>query len=738
MKNAIYTVLIIVALSLGIASLVLLSQTAQNSAQFGQLHNVILLTNAIAGIVLLLLISANLFRLVRDYRRNAPGARLKARMVIAFVVLVIAPLVIVFFVSVQFLNQGIDTWFDVEIEEGLSDALQLSRSVLDDRMQDDLSEISAMAVSLAGLPDQQIVEVLDKLRRDSNAQEITVFGRGHRIVATSSSDPTGSLPMRPDYIAESQLDRTGVHVELVPVGDKQHEVHAAVVLPNIQPGRERLTMHASFLIDDRVGTLAESVQTSYTRYEELLFLRGPLKYSFTLTLSMVVLLSFLATVYGAFFFARRLAAPIGHLAAGMRAVSEGNLDTRLPMASRDEIGMLIDSFNDMIRRLAQAREETRLSEQQVEAERANLAAILARLSTGVIAMESDGTIRAANEAASAILNVNLLTRTGEQLGQIAEGAPLLEQFLSSCQHHLDSADTEWRDQIVLRGDSSKRVLTCASTALPDDEGSGGGCVIVFDDITALLQAQRDAAWGEVARRLAHEIKNPLTPIQLSAERIRRRYLGSMKEMEAQVLDRATHTIVQQVIAMRDMVNAFSEYARSPEINISRIDLNQLIREVAYLYRTHDHHPIIQLHTDDRLVSIEADAGRIRQSLHNLIRNALEATDESQENRVSIATALGTESGREYAEVRVSDSGPGIDAETLEQVFEPYVTTKTKGTGLGLAIVKKLVEEHGGSIQAENGPAGGAVIIIRLPVNHTGRDSVSDRRPAHPNYRRERA
>jgi len=738
MKNVIYTLLIVIALSLGIASLILLSQTTQNSERFGELHNTMLVINAAAALVLLLLICVNFFRLVRDYRRNSPGVRLKARMVTAFTILVVAPLVIVFFVAVQFLNQGIDTWFDVGVEEGLSDALNLSRSVLDDNMQENLQETRDMAVALSSMTDNQIILTLERLRRNSDATEITVFGRGFRIVGTSSASPTSSLPVHPDGIAALELDRSGVYVELLPAENNRHEIHAAVALPMVLPGQEELTVHARFPIDTRIGILAESVQTSYTRYGELLFLREPLKYSFTLTLSMVVLLSFLAAVYGAFFFARRLTAPIGHLAAGMRAVSEGQFDTRLPIAPQDEIGVLIDSFNDMIHRLGQAREETRLSEQQVEAERADLAAILARLSTGVIALESDGRIRAANEAASAILNVDLATRTGDQLREIAQGAPLLEQFLTACQHHLDSGDTEWRDQIVLRGDSGRRVLTCASTAMPDEADAIGRYVIVFDDITALLQAQRDAAWGEVAKRLAHEIKNPLTPIQLSAERIRRRYLGKMAEEDAQVLDRATHTIVQQVIAMRDIVNAFSEYARSSEINISGFDLNKLVHEVAYLYRAHDHHPIIQLDTDDRLTYIEADAGHIRQLLHNLIRNALEATDETHEIRVTISTALLVEGHQQYAEIRVSDSGPGIDTETLEQVFEPYVTTKSKGTGLGLAIVKKLVEEHGGSVQADNIPDGGARIIIRIPLNLTAKDDGHDHHTAHPRHVNERA
>ena len=311
--------------------------------------------------------------------------------------------------------------------------------------------------------------------------------------------------------------------------------------------------------------------------------------------------------------------------------------------------------------------------------------------------------------------------------------------MAALQSHLDSDETEWREQVVLRGDGGRRVLVCACTELPAGEGQPRGNVVVFDDVTTLLQAQRDAAWGEVARRLAHEIKNPLTPIQLSAERIRRRYLKGMKDMEAQVLDRATHTIVQQVEAMRDMVDAFSEYARAPEITWSRFDLNRLIREVADLYRTRDNQPSLELDMDERIGDIEADAVRVRQLLHNLIRNAMEAMEGQENAIVKIASRRIVDGKRDMAEISVRDNGPGIDEETLEHIFEPYVTTKTKGTGLGLAIVKKLIEEHGGTVSAESPQEGGAFICVRLPLEETSRDGSADGRARkRPEIRRERA
>jgi nitrogen fixation/metabolism regulation signal transduction histidine kinase len=734
LRGVLLTLLLLSGVLLWLSALLLFSRVAENSDDFARLQNWILLVNSIGVAVLVFMIAVNLVRLIRDLRGHVPGSRLKLRMITLLVALAVTPLVVVYLFSVGFINRGIDNWFSVDVEQGLDNALTLSQTALDLEKRRSLDELERIAARLPVGSAGELVSQLGQFRRDSGARELTIFGANNKIIATSSDDPDATVPVGPTGEVNFQLRQGRPYVSLEPLPDGKYEVIAAIGI-GAAATRDMRTLEARFAVEPRLGALANSVQNSYNQYSELAFLRTALKYSFTLTLSLVLLIALLASVYGAFASVRRLVGPIQQLMQGTRAVARGDFDTRLPIPARDEIGFLINSFNDMTQRLAEARQEARHSEQKVESERKKLEVILTRLSTGVVSLEPDMRIRTANAAAGVILNVDLEARIGESLLDLGLTHPLVAQFLAVSGAHLERGRSDWREQIVLRGDVGRRVLMCACTALPGGEnGSLGGYVVVFDDITALLQAQRDAAWGEVARRLAHEIKNPLTPIQLSAERLRRRYLVSPGD-ELDLLDRATHTIIEQVEAMKEMVNAFSQYARTPDVDLSRFDLNELISGVAELYRSGDHPVTITLSADANLSSIEADAGRMRQVFHNLMRNALDAMEQQADARVDIVTRhLHRDSG-DAVEIKVCDNGPGFVDAIMDQAFEPYVTSKAKGTGLGLAIVKKLIEEHGGHITARNREQGGAEISILLPIS----GDVGGPLAAQPNeHRRERA
>jgi nitrogen fixation/metabolism regulation signal transduction histidine kinase len=739
LKRALYFLVATSGVGLALVALFLLTQTVQKSDDFDRLQDVILAINIAGGILLIALLVGNLTRLLRDYRQNVPGAKLKARMVGMFVGLAVLPLLVVFYFSMQFINRGIDSWFNVQIEEGLDNALTLSRAALEMQKRQNLFATQQVASRLSQVNDRQIVFELSMLRREAGASDMTLYGENNTVLATSSDSSTASLPkpLSEEVVLQMQQERPFVSLESY--GSGSVEVRTAVVF-RYQGSRQQQVrvIQAHYPVTERLGRMINSVEKSYQEYQQLVFFREDLKDLLSLTLAFVLLLSLLAAVYGAFVLSRRLVAPIQDLVAGTRAVAMGDFDTRLPTPTRDEIGFLISSFNDMTQRLATARREASLSQALVEAERTNLEVILARLSTGVLALETDLTIRTANQASSAILGVDLERRQGESLLKVAEEQPLMGQFVDVACVHLDAGETEWREQIVLRGEVGRRVLTCACTTLPGDESHAAGYVIVFDDITALLQAQRDAAWGEVARRLAHEIKNPLTPIQLSAERMRRKYLHTMSEEEAQILDRATHTIVQQVEAMKEMVNAFSDYARAPDMDFSLLDIDKLAHEIVDLYRAQESGVEIILTTDPTMPLIEADMGRVRQMLHNLIRNAVEALEGTSEGRIDVHVSAAEVEGVEVIQIVVEDNGPGFTMGSINQIFDPYVTTKPKGTGLGLAIVKKLVEEHVGSIRARNRKDGGAMISIRLPVNDAAREKMIANAPGRADKRREQA
>lgn len=719
-RRVVVTMAGVVGVSLSAAALFLLSWTPQNSDDYESLHIIILLINIAGVLVLFGLAASNLLRLLHDYRRQVPGSKLKARMVRMFVGLALLPLLVVFYFSMQFINSGIDSWFNIEVEDGLDEALALSQAALGIQMREHLSTTVHLASALQSVNTRQLIFELSRLRREAGAAEISIFGSNGRIIATSSDRPAGLLPSPLTEEVHLQVRQNRPYVSLDPVDKGNYEIRTAVSYGNPNLGG---VFQALYEVPERISLMANSVESSNRDYKRAAYIREPLKRNFSLTLTVVLLLSLLGSIYGAFVLSRRLVEPIQDLVAGTRAVAEGDFDTKLPAPTRDEIGFLISSFNEMTQRLSGARREARLNQALVEAERANLAVILDRLSTGVVALEPDLRIRAANAASGSILNVDLEKKIGKFLPNVAEGQPLLEQFVDIARFHLDRGETEWREQIVLSGEVGRRVLTCACTTLPGDEDNIAGYVVVFDDITALLQAQRDAAWGEVARRLAHEIKNPLTPIQLSAERMRRKYLQTLPEADAQLLDRATHTIVQQVEAMKEMVNAFSDYARAPDIDLDRFNIEVLVHEVVDLYRGQEIDIEIILKTGSDMPQIEADAGRVRQIMHNLLRNSVEALELSQNGTIEVDINAAEFHGIDVIEIIVADNGPGFKSKSLNQVFDPYVTTKPKGTGLGLAIVKKLVEEHAGIIEAENLPGGGAMIRIQFPIDEISRSQL---------------
>lgn len=718
-----------------LVSLYLLGIATQDSAEFGRLYSWLLLLNALGLTTLVVLIGAGLYRLLRQHRERVPGARLTLRLVIMFVLLAVAPVTVVYYFSLQFLQHGIDSWFDVRVEQALEDALELGRGSLDLRIRDALRQTQTMAAELTDVSDAMAALVLNDLRSRSESAELTLMAQNGRIIASSSAEPTTAIvPNRPTEGVLLQLRQGGTYASLDPIRDTGLHVRAVVLVAPGGQGPELRILQALFPVPERLDHKASSVQSAYAQYKELVYLRGPLKYSFTLTLSLVLLFSVLSAVWGAFFSARRLAAPIRDLAEGTRAVAAGDYDKRLPPAGHDDLGFLVQSFNDMTRRIAKTRNEAKRSQEQAENQKAYLEAVLGRLSSGVLVLDVgvEPVLRMANAAAGQILGLDLQQHIGASLRGLIDGQTHLSQLVTAVESHLLGESREWREELMLLTPSGRQILMCRGTSLPGTSDQPAGHVIVFDDVTALIQAQRDAAWGEVARRLAHEIKNPLTPIQLAAERLRHKYLKTMDPKDAELMDRSTHTIVQQVEAMKEMVNAFAEYARAPKMQLAPLDLNRRISEVLDLYRGADAPMELIEQLDPKMPQVEADPGRLRQLLHNVIKNASEAMTGQPGAQLVVSTQCLEEAEQPFVELRIRDNGPGFPEEMHGQIFEPYVTTKHKGTGLGLAIVKKIVEEHGGVISGENPPQGGACIVIRLPLlSMAGESGVAAQWKAKP-------
>ena len=719
-------VVIALGLALWVIALLLFGEVAEPSDDFASKALPIVLINSIGVAVLIALIGQRLLRLIREYRRFVPGSRLKARVVSLVVISAAAPLIILYAFALIFISKGIDEWFPVDVSSALEESEKLTISALEIRQQDDLAEIRKLASRLAA-DTGDTRSLLASLWSQTTAAEVALYSSdGRRIVAYSGQRAESALPrLRQSMLDELPADVEGSsHVYLDPLADETNEVHAAARFRGADGSAQILW--GRFPVPVAINQQIREVRERQEPLSQLAVTKGLAEIAFVTTLSLVLLVAILAAAYAAFFIAERLISPVQQLMYATRAVARGDFDTKVPLKQRDEIGFLVNSFNDMTQRLALARQEALRSEQRLEGERSKLEVILAGLTTGVISFAPDFTIRTANKAAGEILGVVLEEHVGESLARLAEKNSLLRQILDVCERHFAQASTEWREQITLRGDLGTREIVCGCKALPSEGEWAVGYVIVFDDITVLMQAQREAAWGEVARRLAHEIKNPLTPIQLSAERMRRRFLVDGNE-DLDLLDRATHTIIQQVDSMKGMVDAFSEYARAPDLDIAPLDLNALIGEVTELYR-HQALPVaFRMQLDQSLPKIDADIGRLRQVMHNLFRNASEAIEGQADAEIRVTTALRELPDGAYVEIVVSDNGPGFAADIIDRAFLPYVTSKAKGTGLGLAIVRKLVEEHGGTIRAGNSERRGAEVSILLPLTGAGRTAGSARR-----------
>ncbi|NOT81458.1 MAG: HAMP domain-containing protein [Gallionella sp.] len=699
--------LIILGGVLGAVLLYLLSSSGANTEVFSLNYYALLWLTGLLAFGLLALAGYQFWRLRTKLKNKVFGAKLTLRLVLFFTLIAVLPGILIYAVSVQFLDKSIESWFDVRVEKALEGGLNLGRSSLDNSLQEMSKKTQLAATLLADKDPAQYQRALNQLVDAKALQQASLFDFKGGLIA-SSVEGAERLPEMPggemlriilekgEYAVIDTLPNQGLMLRVLTVVHSNTVAGGRSVLQFTQP------------VPKQIEEDAETVRAVYRDYQELTLSRLGLKrlYAITLTLSLLVVL--LTAVSAAFFLSTRLGSSLEALAEGTREVAQGNFSGQYPVQSSDELGALTGLFNQMTRQLADAKAASELQQRQVVRAKGYLESVLTHLSSGVLGLDDALKLRSVNTSAVQILAAPLNTMQRMTLAEIADKYALLNSFCSTISEAFSETNNgEWQRQIERLSKNGNQILLMRGTRLP--QGSGAGYVVVFDDISHLLQAERQAAWGEVARRLAHEIKNPLTPIQLSAERLQYKLSNKLGTEDAQLLLRATDTIVHQVAAMKNMVNDFANYARGPALTLTHLEVHKLIREVLGLYEANV--IPITLKLDASKNDVSGDATRLRQVIHNLLQNAQDALQGAAQPRITVTTAI----VGEELHLLVADNGAGFSEAVLSRPFEPYITTKPKGTGLGLAIVKKIIEEHGGQISIENSLGGGALVSIALPL-----------------------
>jgi nitrogen fixation/metabolism regulation signal transduction histidine kinase len=684
--------LLIVGGTIAAVGLFLLASASADTTLFARHYPLLLGLNASLAALLAALVAYQLIALVRRYRARVFGARLTLRLLGRFALLAVVPGLIVYAVSLHFLTRSIESWFDVKVDAALEGGISLGQQAIDQMMSDLQGKARAMAQELTDRSNAQVVTRLERMREQVGVEEAVLVSATGRVLASASEDITKLIPELPgaQALRQARLNRGYTTVDSAAGRPLSLRVIVPLDTRDLADGARFLQLRQA--VPPTFAKSAEAVEVAYRDYRELAISRDGLKRIYLVTLTFALLMALFVAVAVAVTQSNLLAEPLANLAQATQAVARGDFSGQTPVTSRDELGVLTESFNSMTRQLGEARrigESNRLAQ---EAAKAHLENILANLSAGVLVFDHNLELSISNHGAESIL--------GAELESFSAG--LREQFI-------ENGDKSWQLDLTLK--TSGKTLHARGSRLP--MATGGGYVLVFDDITHLIQAQRATAWAEVARRLAHEIKNPLTPIQLSAERLQMKLSDRLSPADAASLKRATDTIVNQVAALKAMVDDFTDYARLPAPAPARLDLNDLVTEVLELYEN-SNIPITKKLAEG-LPAVWADTAQIRQVIHNLVQNSQDALEHARLNGNEAAIEIRTDLAGDNVRLVVSDNGGGFPEAFMARIFEPYATTKARGTGLGLAIVKKIVDEHQGTIAIENLPNRGASVSVLLPL-----------------------
>ena len=662
-----------------------------------------------AGGLIVTILLAMLLRygwlLLRHNRHNMLGSRLTRRLALMFTLIAVLPGLFLFGVSAQFISYSINSWFGNDTAQALESSLTLSKSALDNTLDNTIEQAAALQVEIISRTSMGGTAA-EALRLSGETARFSQVGLYNPADGTTEliSNPAALPPPPAEKEVAEELQRHGSSRSVTNINGKLY-AQGWLALPAAQEKGKALFFRRP--IPDNVARDAELIENARSKYAELTYAKQGLQTFFLITLLAAALLSIMLALVIALYFARRFIEPILSLAEGAKAVAQGDFSQPRPVYRNDELGQLTRLFNHMTEQLAIAREAEELNRIRQEAARHYLETVLESLTAGVITLDETGRLKTLNRSAENILGLPLSELSGSNWHDWPQSVPQYLLLTELFQTILATEHTGKPVQTAYTGGDEARILLAKATPLPAD--NGGGTVLVFDDITLLVRAQKEAAWGEVAKRLAHEIRNPLTPIQLSAERLAWKLQDKLGEQDAQILARSTDTIIKQVAAMKEMVEAFRNYARAPSLKLEKQDLNKIIEEVLLLYEA-------GACTFDAVFSnipavMYADTTAMRQVLHNIFKNAAEAAEKAAQPQVHIHTA----NADGQITLTVTNNGKSFSKDMLANAFEPYVTDKPTGTGLGLPVVKKIVEEHGGRIALSNPAEGGACVKITLPA-----------------------
>jgi nitrogen fixation/metabolism regulation signal transduction histidine kinase len=746
--------------------LFLLASASENSALFDEHYPWLLGLNALMAVALLGLVTLLLTRLYRRYKRREFGSRLMARLVLLFALIGILPGAVIYVVSVQFVSRSIESWFNVRVEAALDAGLTLGRTALDASLADLSAKARSIALEISEMSESALVTQLSRLRDPGQMQEATIVTSSGHIVATVGGQIGALVPEMPtaSMLRQARLTRTysaiegGAEVQeslsadpaavqdntykpLAPRAQTSLRMRVVVTIPTpatFSLQNETYYLQLMQLVPAHLASNAEALRAAYSEYQERSLARTGLRKIYITTLTLTLLLAIFGAIAGAFLIAGDLAKPLLLLAEGTKAVAEGNLSPRPIVATSDELGTLTQSFNTMTRQLAEARVSVERNRAELENAKAYLESVLGNMSAGVMVLDKQFRLVTCNESVERILLREFDPFIGKPLAAIGGLEPLATAITTAFTEQLARSavvgsgidDLHWQQQIEVprrtAGADGDHDITLLARGSHLPVASGTGYIVVFDDISDVISAQRSIAWGEVARRLAHEIKNPLTPIQLSAERLQMKLEDKLAPPDAAMLSKSTTTIVSQVAAMKRMVDDFRDYAKTPPAVLAPLHLNALIEEILHLYQGGDERDIIHASLDAALPRVMGDATQLRQVIHNLLQNAQDAVADRAglgiAPRVEVATEAirykGSDGDRQTAvRLSITDNGPGFSPKILNRAFEPYVTSKPRGTGLGLAMVKKIIDEHGGRIDIQNrvdeNGAKVAILLLKL-------------------------